>query len=147
MTVGALEQKNGKNAKNPSHEPAWSLRSLRASVQKPARYAPPGLVEQNGVPDTIIGAPTTGAHALSELWEDSLGAVFVCTVAGTPGTWLQIKAAPVSADPGTGTIPVGYMIWNVASSTLERHAGAYSWEVIVGGAASQKIGFSWAASH
>ncbi len=103
--------------------------------------------EVNRAPYVGVGRPTKGARVLSELRKDSLGGVFVCTVAGASGTWFQIKAPPVSADPGTGTIPVGYMIWNVASSTLERHAGAYSWEVIVGGAASQKIGFSWAASH
>ncbi len=100
---------------------------------------------QNGAPNTVIGPPTTGAHVLNELWKDSLGSWFVCTGAGTPGTWLQIKAAPVSADPSTGTIPTGYMIWNVATGTFKRHAGAYSWEVIVGGAASQKIGF-WGAA-
>ena len=77
---------------------------------------------------------------LSELWKDSLGGVFKCTVAGTPGTWKQTLQAAVTADPASGTIPTGYLILNVTQGTLKRHAGGYSWETIVG-AAGGKIGF------
>lgn len=36
------------------------------------------------------GAPTTGAHQVGELYADSTGALFYCTVAGSPGTWLPV---------------------------------------------------------
>jgi hypothetical protein len=77
---------------------------------------------------------------LNELWKDALGAVFKCTVAGTPGTWKQMLPAAVTADPSSGTIPTGYLVLNVTQGTLKRHAGGYSWETIVG-ATGGKIGF------
>ena len=53
----------------------------------------------NGVPTTFIGLPTSGAHLKAEFWRDALGGDWVCTVAGTPGTWIQIRPAAVTADP------------------------------------------------
>ena len=94
----------------------------------------------SGVPTTIIGPPTTGSHVLNEIWKDALGGVFKCTVAGAPGTWKQILPAGVTADPSSGTIPTGYLIFNVTQGTLKRHAGGYSWETIIG-ATGGKIGF------
>ncbi len=58
-------------------------------------------------------------------WAGSAG----CTVAGTPGTWIQIRPAAVTADPSTGTIPTGYLILNVTTGHIKRHAGGYVWEV------------------
>jgi hypothetical protein len=94
----------------------------------------------SGVPTTTVGPPTTGSHVLGEIWKDALGGMFKCTVAGTPGTWKQILPTAVTADPATGTIPTGYLILNVTQGTLKRHAGAYSWDSIIG-AAGGKIGF------
>jgi hypothetical protein len=94
----------------------------------------------SGVPTTTIGPPTTGSHVLNELWKDAFGGVFKCTVAGTPGTWKQILPAAATGDPPSGTIPTGYLIFNVTQGTLKRHAGGYSWEAIVG-AAGGKVGF------
>ena len=65
---------------------------------------------QNGSPTTIIGPPTSGTRVLSEFWRDALGGEWNCTVAGTPGTWLQIRPAAVTANPSSGTIPTGYLI-------------------------------------
>ncbi|MCX6907501.1 MAG: hypothetical protein NTY01_05605 [Verrucomicrobia bacterium] len=44
------------------------------------------------IPDDTenAGAPTTGAHEQYESWMDKDFAVWVCTVAGTPGTWRQV---------------------------------------------------------
>ncbi len=53
----------------------------------------------------------------------------MCTAAGTPGTWKQIRPAPVTADPTTGTIPAGYLILNVATGNLKRHTGDYNWDI------------------
>lgn len=48
-------------------------------------------------------------------------------------------------EPGTlsssGTIPTGYLIWNVTDGAVKRHAGACSWEITVGAGTSAKIGF------
>ena len=94
----------------------------------------------SGVPTTTVGPPTSGAHLLDEIWKDTLGGVFKCTVAGAPGTWKQILLAGVTPDPGSGTIPTGYLIFNVTQGTLKRHAGGFSWESIVG-ATGGKVGF------
>ncbi|MCB9911388.1 MAG: hypothetical protein H7A46_18815 [Verrucomicrobiales bacterium] len=96
---------------------------------------------QNGSPTAIIGPPTSGDRVLNEFWRDALGGEWVCTAAGTPGTWLQTRAAAVVVDPSTGTIPTGYLIWNVTDGAVKRHAGAYSWEITVGGDAAAKVGF------
>ena len=82
----------------------------------------------------------TGSHVLNQIWKDALGGLLKCTVAGTPGTWKQILPAAVTADPATGTIPTGCMIFKVTQGTLKRYAGGYSWETIVG-ATDGKIGF------
>ena len=63
---------------------------------------------------------------LNEFWRDALGGEWVCTVAGTPGTWIQIRPAAVTADPASGTIPTGYLIWNVPDGAGVRYARAYS---------------------
>ncbi len=54
---------------------------------------------------------------------------------------MQIRPAAVTADPSSGTIPTGYLIWNVADGAVKRHSGAYSWEITVGANASAKVGF------
>ncbi len=36
------------------------------------------------------GAPTTGGHQVGELYVDSAGVLYYCTVAGSPGTWLPV---------------------------------------------------------
>jgi hypothetical protein len=98
----------------------------------------------NGVPTTTIGPPATGSHVLNELWKDALGGWWRCTAGGTPGTWLQVLPAAVAADPSSGMIPAGYLVLNVATGGVKRHAGGYVWETQVGGSAAAKIGF-WGA--
>jgi len=96
---------------------------------------------QNGSPTAIIGPSTSGPRVLNEFWRDALGGEFRCTVAGTPGTWMQTKPAAVTADPASGMIPTGYLVWNVTDGAVKRHAGSSSWEITVGASASAKVGF------
>ena len=84
---------------------------------------------QNGSPTTIIGPPTSGTHVLAEFWRDALDAEWLCTKAGTSGTWIQIGPAAVTADLSSGTIPTGYLILNATTGHIKRHAGGYVWEV------------------
>jgi len=53
---------------------------------------------------------------------------------------MQIRPAAVTADPSSGTIPTGCLIWNVADGALKRHPGSYSWEITVGAGTSAKGG-------
>jgi len=96
---------------------------------------------QNGSPNTLNGPPTSGAWNLGDFWRDQNGAEFVCAGVGTPGTWRQTAPATVTADPASGTFTTGYLILNTTDGGLKRHAGALSWEVQIGAAASAKVGF------
>ena len=100
---------------------------------------------QNGAPNTVIGPPTSGERVLGELWKDSLGGWWKCTAVGTPGTWQQVLPAAVAVDPGSGTVPTGYLVLNVATGTLKRHAGGYVWEIHIGRSPTARIGF-WGAT-
>jgi hypothetical protein len=46
-------------------------------------------------PKTAAGKPTTGTHTKGEIYMDSAGTLFVCTVSGTPGTWRRVATAAV----------------------------------------------------
>ena len=48
---------------------------------------------------TTSGAPTTGTFAVGDYVIDQTGKIYVCTVAGTPGTWVQTGGG--AAAPGT----------------------------------------------
>jgi hypothetical protein len=96
---------------------------------------------QNGIPNTLNGPPTSRAWNVGDFWRDQNGAEFLCTVAGTPGTWRQITPATVTADPASGTFPTDYLILNTTDGGLKRHAGLLSWEGQVGARTSSMVGF------
>jgi hypothetical protein len=75
--------------------PEFSIAGLTGAV-KPSR-----LVGANAT-----GAPTTGTFAVNDVATDSTGKVFICTVAGTPGTWVQVGAT--TSGPGTQLANVSY---------------------------------------
>jgi hypothetical protein len=43
---------------------------------------------------TASGAPASGTFAVGDHVIDQTGTIYVCTVAGSPGTWVQLKANP-----------------------------------------------------
>ena len=45
------------------------------------------------VPGTTVGRPTTGGHRSGEIYMDSAASLFVCVVAGSPGTWVRVVTA------------------------------------------------------
>ena len=61
-----------------------------------------------GNPTVNLGPPTAGAFVQGQLWRDAQLAIWRCTVAGTPGTWIQQCPAVVAANPGGP--PNGYWI-------------------------------------
>ncbi len=48
-------------------------------------------------PGSAAGAPAAGAHVLGEIYADSAGVLWVCTVAGTPGTWAAVLRSGANA--------------------------------------------------
>jgi hypothetical protein len=53
---------------------------------------------------TTTGAPTTGTWAVDDEVLDSNGTLWRCTVAGTPGTWVQSSGTIVTAPAASGDV-------------------------------------------
>jgi hypothetical protein len=53
------------------------------------------------VPATTTGAPSTGTHGVGELFVDAAGNLYYCRTAGSPGTWVNLTAAPAPTSPST----------------------------------------------
>ena len=64
-----------------------------------------GLVATGGLapiwirPAAASGAPTSGTHALGELYVDTNGVLYRCVTAGTPGTWVPNFSVVPLANP------------------------------------------------
>jgi hypothetical protein len=65
--------------------PEFSISGLTGAV------TPSRLVGANA-----SGAPTTGTFAVNDVATDSTGKVWICTIAGTPGTWATAAAVPAA---------------------------------------------------
>jgi len=53
---------------------------------------------------TVSGAPSTGSFLVGDFVIDQTGSVWVCTVAGSPGTWIRPSGPVGATGPG---VPVG----------------------------------------
>lgn len=84
-----------------------------------------------GVPNTDQGPPAVGTWAVGDHYQDALLGEWVCTVAGTPGTWIQLRPAVVSADP-TGTIATGYVIVREDLGWITKRWNGSAWVEVVG---------------
>ena len=53
---------------------------------------------------TTSGAPSSGTHSQFEIVPDATGLLWICTVAGTPGTWVAVDStkAPLASPALTG---------------------------------------------
>ena len=79
-----------------------------------------------GIANVLIGPPTSGTAVLGQIWRDSLLAKWRCTVAGTPGTWIQVLPAVVAAQPGGA--PANYWIVNTGSHFQEQYYDGAAWQ-------------------
>ena len=70
---------------------------------------------------TTSGAPTTGTFAVGDFIVDQSGAMWVCTVAGTPGTWVKI-ATPSPYAPGT-SLSQSYSIPSLTNNSFPGPSG------------------------
>lgn len=68
-----------------------------AYAAKAGPFAPTGFTGATGVSRyvgaTSSGAPTTGTFAIGDFIIDRTGIVWICTVAGTPGTWVDASSS------------------------------------------------------
>lgn len=58
----------------------------------------------------VVGPPTSGTFAVGATWTDSLYARWRCTVAGTPGEWVQITPAVVTGPDDVVDPTDGYWV-------------------------------------
>jgi len=71
---------------------------------------------------TTSGAPVSGTFALGDYVVDQTGTFWVCTVAGTPGTWIGSSAAVVPAS-GDATGATDVAVLNAAILTASGNGG------------------------
>jgi hypothetical protein len=66
---------------------------------QPTNFAPTGVTGATAtskyVGATSSGHPTSGTHAVGDYTVDQTGSFWICTGAGTPGTWIQVVAGSV----------------------------------------------------
>jgi len=83
---------------NSSTTPAITL---FAGALTPTSVAPSGLTGSTAasryVGATASGAPVSGAHLLGDWVIDQTGSIYICTTAGTPGTWTQVAGGGSAA--------------------------------------------------
>jgi hypothetical protein len=78
---------------------------------QPPSFAPAGLTGATAasryVGATTSGAPVTGTFAVGDQIVDQTGTQWVCTAAGTPGTWVSLLPSPLWAGltNGEATLP------------------------------------------
>ena len=91
---------------------------------------------------TTSGAPTTGTFAVGDFIIDQTGKVYVCTVAGTPGTWTQVGGSSITNTSAylasDITIASSSEIGNLASISLS--AGTWLINCVVAGTAQASDG-------
>jgi len=73
---------------------------------------------------TASGAPASGTFAVGDFIIDQSGKVWVCTVAGTPGTWVQISSGITVVDEGTPLATAGTTLDFVGAGVTATGAGA-----------------------
>ena len=92
---------------------------------QPTNFAPSGLTGSTAasryVGGTASGAPASGAHAVGDFTVDQTGSVWICTGAGTPGTFAQISG--VSGGFSNPMTTLGDLIYENASPAAARLAG------------------------
>jgi hypothetical protein len=83
---------------------------------------------------TASGAPATGTFAVGDFVIDQTGKVYVCTTAGSPGTWSQVGGSAAVAEgrfkDSSGTVHYGVpgIELNTTNSTVTRTAAKLYYE-------------------
>lgn len=102
----------------------------------PRAVAPVGLSGATSasrfVGGTNSGAPTSGTFAIGDMAVARNGSIWICTAAGSPGTWVEITASTVSAPPGAITqyagsaAPSGWLLCDGAAVSRTTYAALYA---------------------
>lgn len=95
---------------------------------------------------TATGAPTTGAHNLGDWITTQDGHFFVCTVAGTPGTWVNAgtAATPASSVTSETTYGIAAAVGTSANYARQDHTHGSPATPVTSAVAGTGIGVSGA---
>src|SRR5882724_12677640 len=80
-----------------TNQPAPSSNSIVSGTALAISGLTGSTVASRYVGQTASGSPASGAHLLGDFVTTTASEVFVCTVAGTPGTWVQVIAGSLAA--------------------------------------------------
>ncbi len=97
---------------------------------------------------TASGAPASGTFAVGDFALDQTGKIWVCTVAGTPGTWVQHYPAPIPNAALAADVARANILTNGGYEIFQRGAGPYTtnnaytadrWQIILGGTSTISV--------
>lgn len=120
---------NIQNTNNPNAIAQTALQLLDTSLA----FELTPSVDTTGVSTVLLGPPTNGTanagtFTVGWLWVDALGAIYKCTVAGTSGTWIQIRPAPLlAANKPVAGIPANYYILVVDAPFQHQYWNGGGW--------------------
>jgi hypothetical protein len=80
-----------------TNQPAPSSNSIVSGTAVAVSGLTGSVVASRYVGQTASGSPASGAHLVGDFVTTTAGEVFVCSVAGTPGTWIQVVAGSLAA--------------------------------------------------
>lgn len=107
------------------------------SAESATVYAPIGITGASAgsryVGGTASGAPASGTFAVGDFAVDQSGTIWICTVAGSPGTWVGLDSLALTQTvtgqktfTGTGTTPSGHWLGSVVADQLTVQPGTIS---------------------
>jgi hypothetical protein len=80
-----------------TNQPAPSANSIISGTALSISGLTGSVVASRYVGQTASGSPASGAHLVGDFVTTTAGEMFVCSVAGTPGTWIQVVAGSLAA--------------------------------------------------
>lgn len=84
-----------------------------------------------GQPTDKAGPPTYGQHYADALWVDVNRSLWLCTVSGVSGTWVQLELPVLTSNPSS--VPVGYRIIRSDLGYATYYWNGLTWVLVSGG--------------
>jgi hypothetical protein len=91
----------------------------------------PATAASRYVGATTSGSPGTGTFSLGDFVVDQTGAFWICTIAGSPGTWLRVGGVGILATPNNTTSSTGTVTVS-STETFDTTIGYYAVTLVSG---------------
>lgn len=111
FAVGAANTVLGSNGTDPAWTTAPTVSGELTALDLKATGMTGAANSVRVVGGNATGAPTTGTFAVRDLAVDSDGTLWICTAAGSPGTWTQVSGSGGSSGgSGSGVAGSGALV-------------------------------------